>query len=148
MRLTSQRRIAAQILKAGKNRIVFDTEKLSEIKEAITRADIRSLISEKIIKAKPLRGPSRFRARKIKIQKSKGRRKGPGSRKGAKNSRITSKRRWILKVRIQRRFIKLLRDKKVITPNIYRDIYKKIKGNYFRSKRHVKLYLEEHKLTK
>lgn len=148
MKLTSQRRIAAQLLKIGQNRVVFDPEKLSEIKEAITKADIRSLIGSKVIKAKPVRSISRLRVRKLKIQKRKGRRKGPGSRKGTRTSRLSRKRRWILKVRTQRKLIKLLKEKGVITTKLYEDLYKKVTGNFFRSRRHIRLYLEEHKLTK
>lgn len=148
MKLTSQRRIAAQILKVGKTRILFDKEKLTEIKEAITKSDIRTLISDKVIKAKPTNSTSRFRARKLKKQKSKGRRKGPGSRKGTKKARLSTKKRWMIKVRTQRKLIKLLKEKKIITPNLYRNLYSKVTGNFFRSRRHIKLYLEEHKLTK
>ncbi len=148
MKLTSQRRIAAQILKVGKNKVKFDISKLSEIKEAITKTDIRSLINQKIIKAKPVKGTSRYRARKLKKQKAKGRRKGPGSRKGKKTARFPRKKKWMLKVRTQRKLIRLLKDKKIITPKIFRDLYKKVTGNFFRSRRHIRLYLEEHNLTK
>lgn len=148
MKLTSQRRIAAKLLKVGKNRVHFDQEKLGEIKEAITKADIRSLINEKTIKAKPIKGISRYRARKTKKQKSKGRRKGPGSRKGTRKARLSKKKRWMLKVRAQRKFINELKEKKQIESKVFRNIYKKVSGNYFRSRRHIQLYLEEHNLLK
>ncbi|MBI2419008.1 MAG: hypothetical protein HYV28_14135, partial [Ignavibacteriales bacterium] len=48
--------------------------RLDEIKEAITKIDIRNLINQGIIKGKPYVGTSRFRARKRLIQKRKGRR--------------------------------------------------------------------------
>ncbi len=54
----------------------------------------------------------------------------------------------MIKVRTQRKLIKLLKEKKIITPNLYRNLYSKVTGNFFRSRRHIKLYLEEHKLTK
>ena len=148
MKLTSQRRISAKILKVGQNRIHFDQEKLTEIKEAITRSDIRSLINEKTIKAKPTKSISRVRARKIKKQKSKVRRKGPGSRKLTKIARLSKKKRWMLKVRAQRKLIQELKEKKQIESKTFRDIYRKISGNYFRSRRHIQLYLEEHGLIK
>jgi hypothetical protein len=47
-------------------------------------------------------------------------------------------------VRVQREFIKLLLSKNIITRQAYRGLYLKSKGGYFRSKRHIKLYLEEH----
>ena len=35
-----------------------------------------------------------------------------------------------------------------ISDEVYKDLYRKSKGGFFRSKRHIKLYLTEHKLTK
>lgn len=148
MKLSSQKRLAAQILGVGETRVSFDNSKLPEIKEAITKADIRSLISKGFIKSKPVKSVSRFRARKLKSQKRKGRRSGIGSRKGTPASRLPKKRRWISKVRVQRSFIKELKNKKKVTLATYRKSYKMIKGNFFRSKRHIKLYLEEHNLFK
>ena len=146
MKLTTQKRIAAQVLKVGINRVLFDTTKLKEIKEAITKEDVRSLIKEGIIKAKPKKGISSFRSKKIKKQKRKELRKGPGSRKGTRKARLPKKKAWMIKVRAQRKFIKSLRDKKLITSKTYNFLYKKIKGNFFRSRNHIKLYLNEHNL--
>ncbi|MCD4759433.1 50S ribosomal protein L19e [archaeon] len=146
MKLRNQKRIAADVLKSGRKRIKFDKEKLSDIKEAITRADIRALVIDKAIKANPKQGVSRSRARKTIIQKRKGRRTGAGSRKGAKTSRLSTKKDWMNHIRKQRDFIKELRDKKLISTIVYRTIYKKVKGGFFRSKNHVKLYLTENKL--
>ena len=49
MNLTAQKRIAAEILKCGENRVYFDPYLMDEIKMAITREDIRNLIKEGII---------------------------------------------------------------------------------------------------
>ena len=93
--LDVQRRLAAQILKCGKNRVRFDPARLDEIKEAITKADIKSLTKRGIISKKRLLNTSRFWARKRKIQKSKSRQKGFGSRKGKKTARLNPKRTWM-----------------------------------------------------
>jgi len=146
MNLNVQKRISAYLLKAGENRIVFDTTKLNEIKEAITKADIRKLIADGAISKRQKKGISSFRANKLRLQKRKGKRKGPGSRKGTKTARTPRKRLWITKVRVQRRFIKLLQMKKLVAPETYTKVYRMIKGNMFRSKRHLKLYLEENNL--
>ena len=146
MKLNVQKRIAADILKAGQNRVWFDNARLNEIKEAITKADIRKLINDGAIKAKQKKGISSFRTNKLRLQKRKGRRKGPGSRKGTKTARTPRKRAWITKVRGQRSFIKLLKIKKLVAPETYTKIYRMIKGNQFRSKRHLKLYLGENNL--
>ena len=47
MQLKIQKRLAAQILKTSKNNIQLDSSRLEEIKEAITKADIKSLIKER-----------------------------------------------------------------------------------------------------
>jgi large subunit ribosomal protein L19e len=148
MKLNNQKRIAASISKVGKKRIKFDTSRSDEIKEAITKTDIRSLIGDKAIKVKPKRGSSKIRHRKKLKQKRKGRRVGQGSRKGKRTSRLSKKEAWISKIRIQRDFLKTLRDKKLIKPQVYRTLYKKSKGGFFRSKRHIKLYIEEQNLVK
>jgi|SRR3989338_1084871 len=146
MKLNVQKRIAASLLKAGQNRVVFDNTRLNDIKEAITKADIRRLINDGAIKAKQKKGISSFRTNKLRLQKRKGKRKGIGSRKGTKTARTPRKRAWITKVRVQRRFIKLLKIKKLVIPETYTKVYKMIKGNQFRSKRHLKLYLDENNL--
>ncbi len=148
MNLKNQKRLSAQLLKVGINKVWFDPTRLDEIKEAITKADLKSLVNNSVIQAKPTKGVSRFRARKKKLQKRKGRQKGPGSRKGKKTARLPRKKAWVSLVRTQRNFIKLLKDKKLITVQVYRRLYKKVKGGYFRSRRHIKLFLTEHNLIK
>ena len=148
IQLDVQRRLSAQILKCGENRIRFEPERLSDIKEAITKADIRTLINNKVISKKVLQSTSRFWARKIKAQKSHGKRKGFGSRKGKKTARQNPKRVWINKIRLQRNFIKSLRDKDAITIADYHELYMKSKGNFFRSLRHLRLYVNEGGLVK
>ena len=146
--LDVQRRLAAQILKCGHNRIKFDANNLEEIKDAITKADIRQLIQDGVISKKRLLNTSRFWARKRKEQKSKGKQKGPGSRKGTKTARLNPKRNWINRIRLQRNIIKSLRDNNLITTSDYHELYMKSKGGFFRSKRHLKLYTQERGLIK
>ena len=148
MQLKIQKILAAQILKCSKNKIWLDPSRLDEIKEAITKIDVRNLINQDVIKRKPYVGTSRFRARKRLIQKRKGRRKGLGSRKGKKTARLPRKEKWISKIRLQRKFLKNLKAKGVISKGSYHDIYLKSKGGFFRSKRHLKVYIEEHGLGK
>lgn len=146
MNLTTQRRIAASILKAGLNKVCFDSEKLDDIKEAITKEDIESLIKQKVIRIRKTNYQSRGRARKIAKQKRKGKRKGYGSRKGKKTARLSKKKIWKEKIRLQRRFLKNLKSKKLIAQPIYRNLLAKAKGGFFRSKRHINLYINEHNL--
>lgn len=141
--MKTQKRIAAQALKTSPNKVTFDLERLADIKEAITKADIRVLVSEGAITKKPVIGPARAKAKKIKIQKSKGLRKGSGSRQGKKTARLPRKEAWMIKIRKQRSFIKELKEKGLVQNNTYRELYQKTKGGFFRSKRHIKIYLED-----
>lgn len=145
--MRTQKRMAAQILKCSEKRIWFDEESLDDIKEAITKADIRSLIKEGLIKRKRVKGISKVRVRKRKQQKRRGQRRGLGKRKGKATARLPKKRAWMNKMRIQRRFLKELRDKKLIKESTYRELYNKAKGGFFRSKRHLKMYITENKLV-
>jgi large subunit ribosomal protein L19e len=148
MNLSSKKRIAAQLLKCGEHRVKFDTSELQSIKEAITKSDIRALIKDKTIKKKKETGVSRSRARKILKQKRKGRRSGPGRKSGTHKARLPKKVEWMNKIRTIRDLLKNLREKDVINPKTYRSLYLKSKGGFFRSRRHVKLYIEEHSLGK
>ena len=143
-----QKRLAAQILKCSKKKIRVDMEMKEELKESITKKDIRNLVKQGAIYKKKNNETSRGRARSIQKQKSKGKRKGPGSKKGKINSRLSRKDRWMLKIRTQRKFLKDLKMTEQIDNKTYADLYKKAKGGFFRSKRHIKLYLEEHELIK
>lgn len=142
-KLRLQKRIAAQVLKVGENRVWLDPTKTEEIKKAITKADIRKLIQKKIIKALP----EKVKKPKEKRKKRK-KRRGPGSRKGAKYSIVTKKRRWINTVRPLRRMLKELRDSGKIERKDYRRVYRLIKGGMFRSRAHLKFYLEQKGLIK
>ncbi len=148
MKLTSQKRIAAQLLKCSEDRVYFDPEHLEEIKEAITKQDMRELINANIVQKKPIRGVSRARANKKLLQKRKGRQQGPGSRKGKKTARLSGKDQWMARVRAQRKFLKELKIKKIISVDVFRDLYRKSKGGFFRSVRHIKYYLNDKGLGK
>ena len=136
------------MLKCGENRVKFDSDILKDIKEAITKTDIRHLINNGAISKKRVRSTSRFWTREKKKQKSHGKRKGQGSRKGKKTARLNPKRVWMNKIRLQRRSIKSLRDKRAITSTVYHELYQKSKGGFFRSLRHLKLYVNEKGLIK
>lgn len=143
-----QKKLAGKIAKRSPKRVKIDITRLDEIKEAITRADVKALIKDNAIKLVKKKGISRIRAKRTQAQKSKGRKKGQGSRKGTANARLNTKTVWINKIRVQRKFLIELRDNKKLTPEVYKDLYRKSKGGFFRSKRHIKLYMTEHKLMK
>ena len=141
MDLKNQKRMAAEILKCGVNRVWLDPEKIEEIAECITRADIRTAIASGTIKAKPKNGTSYGRIRHNAEQKAKGKRKGPGSRKGTSNARVPSKRRWIFVIRPIRAELKSLRDEGKISPSVYRMYYRKAKGGVYKSRRNLRMHM-------
>lgn len=143
-----QKRLASEILNCSPKRIHFNTEKLTEIKEAITRRDIEDLVQKEAITMTPARGISRARARKRAEQKRKGRQRGPGAKQGTHKARTDLKLQWIRTIRAQRSFLRYLKDKKQIDKPAFKLLAKKAKGGFFRSKSHIKLYLKEQELTK
>jgi large subunit ribosomal protein L19e len=134
--LSLQKKLAADILKVGQSRVVMDPEHLEDIKNAITRADIRKMISHGYIKVKPtkIKRPELY---------PKKRKKGQGKRKGSLGAKVNKKRRWINTIRPLRRMIKELRDKGTIDKTTYRKTYILIKSGAYRSRSHLKLYLKQ-----
>jgi large subunit ribosomal protein L19e len=133
--LSLQRRLAASILKVGKTKVWLDPEHLDEIKNAITRADIKKLIEKGYIKK---------RKGKIPYPKTEKKKKqGPGSRKGKKGARMDEKRRWINTIRAIRRMLKQLKEEGKIDKETFKTAYKLAKAGTFRSRSHLKLYLQQ-----
>lgn len=143
MNLRTQRRIAAQILDAGKNRVWIDPEKLAEVAGAITKQDVRKLIGQGIIKAKPLVGVGNIRAKLRREQKKKGRQKGFGKRRGTKTARTPSKEAWIKRIRSIRKELFTLRADKKVTPEEYSKLYRSAGAGMFRDKANLRLQVSK-----
>lgn len=148
MDLSSQKRMAADVFDCGKNKVWIDPTRQEDVADAITKADIRRLVQEGAIKRKEEKGQSRGKARKIKEQKDKGRRKGHGTRKGKEGARQQRKKKWISKVRAQRKFLKELKSGDKIERENYRDLYRKVKGGEFNSKKQLKAYINSNNILK
>ena len=144
--LSSQKKMAAVIMKCGKSRVRIEPS--SEVEDALTREDIRILIRKGLIKKVQKKGSSRAAARKILAQKKRGRRKGMGSRKGSMGARAPKKKRWMKTVKTLRATIRELRDSGRIERSEYRKLYRRVKGGMFRNKKHIMLYIKEHELLK
>lgn len=148
MSLKAQKRMAAEILKCGENRVYFDPYLIDEIQLAITREDVRSLIKEGIIRKKYKKGISKYRKNLHHQKKKKGRARGLGKRKGTKYARNPKKKAWMRRIRPQRRELKKLRDRKLITAAIYRKLYKNAKGGMFNSVAQMNRYIREKELLR
>jgi len=148
MNLGKVRRMASDVLKAGKGAVWFDPAQSEKIESCMTKDDVRALIAEGVIKRKKPQMKSRGRARILLAKKKKGRRRGRGKRKGTKKARQESKKRsWIKNVRSQRTMLRELRksDGAAVGKIGYRRLYLRVKGNLFKGKNYLKAAVKEKK---
>ncbi|RLG74637.1 MAG: 50S ribosomal protein L19e [Thermoprotei archaeon] len=143
MDLSLQKRLAAEILGVGESRIWIDPEAYERVETAITKEDVRRLIKDGIIRVKPEHSNSRARWRIRHEKRKKGKRRGPGHRKGSKYSKVSRKEQWMMKVRALRRELRKFKERGVITPKEYREIYRLVKGGVFESVAQLKNYVKE-----
>ena len=133
MNLANKKALAAKALKVGKGRLQFKTENLTEIKEAITRQDIKQLKDEGIISIKPVKG------RKTNVKRKH--RRGPGKIKMKVNKR---KQEYVKITRKLRAYAMSLRDRGVLERELYKKIRNKIRMREFKSKANMKDFLKAH----
>ena len=115
------------MLKVGKNKIVFDSERLADIKEAITKQDIKDLHTEGIISIKSVKGRKKIKKRKT--------RRGPGKIKKTIKKR---KQVYVKITRKLREYLKELKSRGTISNELFIELRKKIRMRAFRSKAHLK----------
>jgi large subunit ribosomal protein L19e len=141
--LKAQRRLAADILDVGQNRIKFDPDAQGEIADAITRDDVRELIEDGTIDAETATGNSRGQARERQKKRAYGHQKGHGSRKGKSGGRQSEKEEWQSQIRAQRRDLRELRDEGEIDRTQYRELYRMAGGGEFDSVGDLNRYINE-----
>jgi len=141
--LSAQKRLAADVLDVGKNRLWFDPEEQGEIADAITREDIRELVDQGIIQADEPSGNSRGRARERAEKRSYGHQTGPGSRRGKAGGRQTEKDEWRNRIRAQRRRLRELRDDGELSSSAYRELYDQAGGGEFDSVADMERFIDE-----
>ena len=132
MNLKTQKRIAAQILKVGITRVKFDSDKLNEIKEAITRQDILDLNKTGAIQIRDVSG-------RTKIVRRKHRRRTGKIKKQVK----TEKKEYVTLTRKLRKLTKHLLKTKAIDKEKHEEIRRRIRAKKFRSRRHLNESLGE-----
>jgi len=127
MNLEKKKQLAVRTLNIGRERIVFNRERLDEVKEAITRQDIRDLVKDKAIVIAPISGTRAHKKRKT-------RRRGGSFRKKVN----TKKQDYMNLTRKLRAYIAELRKHKTITSEQYWKLRKEIRAKAFKSKAHMK----------
>ncbi|GAJ13137.1 unnamed protein product [marine sediment metagenome] len=130
MNLSKKKELAARTLKVGKERIVFMSGRLDEIKEAITKQDIRDLRTEGAIMIKGIKG------RKKNI-KRKTRRSTGNIRKKVKKR----KQEYVKVTRKLRSFVSEMKKEGKLSKEEVEEIRKKIRNRLFKSKAHLKEYI-------
>ncbi len=140
--LKAKKRLVSRIVGVGIHRVKFDSDHLDDIADAITRDNIRSLITANTIKIKSIVGTSRGRAQTKRIQKKK-RGTTQGSKKGRKGARSKRKDNHMIKVRALRYRLKIAKDRKEITNPEFWELYKMIGGNTIRNSAHLRSLIEE-----
>jgi large subunit ribosomal protein L19e len=139
--LSTQRRLASEVLDVGKNKIWLDPGRQEDISEAITREDIRNLIDQGSIRAEPPKSNSRGRARKRNEKRAYGHQKGAGNRKGKAGARENEKEDWQSRIRAQRELLRDLRDEDELDRSTYRELYDKAGGGEFDSVADLRRYI-------
>ena len=130
MKLRSKKLMAARTLKVGKKRIHFSNSRLDEIKEAITKQDIRDLLRDKAIIIKEI----------------KGRRKNPNKTKKKSTGNVikkvkTRKKDYVILTRKLRNFLKDMKQQNRISQEEIIRLRKKIRNKNFRSKAQLKEHI-------
>lgn len=137
MSMAMVRRTAARLLGCGESRVVIADDKKAG--EALTNDDVRGLIKQGAVFKRQAVSPGRSKAELRQARRKKGRGRGPGSRRGSAFATITSKERWMSRVRKQRALLKHFRP--LLPEGVYRKVYRMVKGSAFRDAARLQAYL-------
>ena len=131
MNLGKKKSLAAKTLKVGKERIIFLTTRINEIKEAITKNDIRDLTAEGAILVKEVG------ERRKKLKKAT--RKSTGNIRKKVNTR---KQDYVIMTRKLRRYTKEMEKQGQINREERLEIRKRIRNKGFKSQANLKEYIK------
>ena len=126
MNLKKKKALARRTFNVGESRIVFAESRLSDIKEAITKQDMRDLKQDKAIIIKEKKGRKKVR---------KKRRKSTGNIRKRMKKR---KKDYVVLTRKLRKYVSEMKKQGKISKEEADEIRKKIRNKIFRSKSHLK----------
>jgi large subunit ribosomal protein L19e len=129
MNLRPKKELAARTLKVGKGRIMLVDSRKDEIKEAITKQDIKDLAAEGAIIVKPIKG------RKKIVRKHS---RSTGNIRKKVNTR---KQDYVIMTRKLRAYSKEMLNQGKISKENLTEIRKKIRNKMFKSKANLKEYI-------
>ena len=130
MNLGKKKNLAIRALGVGKKRIVFLKSRVDDIKEAITKQDIKDLKAEGAIIVKEVSGRKKVEGRK--------RRRLTGKVRKKVNTR---KQDYVIMTRKLRAYVKEMKARGKLNSEEVKDIRKKIRNKVFKSKAHLKQYI-------
>lgn len=131
MNLRLKKELAAKTFSVGKERISFVNERLAEIKEAITKQDIRDLVQSGAIVINPIKG-----------RKTNVKRKNKRSTGKVRLKVNTRKQDYVIITRKLRNYVLELKKQGRLSLDEVKEIRKRIKNRAFKSKANLKLYVE------
>jgi len=127
MKLENKKSFAAKVLGVGKGRITFNNARLAEIKEAMTRQDIKDLYSNNAILITEIKG-------RRKIEKRKTRRRAGSRKQPAINKKLV----YMTIARKLRSYLSELRKAEKITKEQFLMLRQEIRASNFKDKAHIK----------
>lgn len=130
MNLGNKKELVAKTFSVGKDRIIFNVNRISDINEAITKQDIRDLRADGAIIIKSIKG-------RKKVIKRTTRRRAGSVRKKVKNG----KRKYIIITRKLRTYLRDLRRKNSVSEEEYTKLRRGIRAHRYKSKSHFKEHL-------
>ena len=132
MKLEKKKALVGRTLGIGMERIIFNNQRLAEIKELITKQDVLDLLADGAIMIREPKG------RKTLVRKSRRRRSGSVKMKPKKG-----KAEYVRKVRKLRNYLFQLRGKEEVTKEVYDKLRQEIRASMFKNQSHFKERVKE-----